>query len=65
MSRKASRNAPDVKKDIESIIREAQSQPGLVEIMALAQQSQELETLVREQRAAEDAITVVSATTTG
>ena len=64
MSKKAARRSAKAKKELEEIIREAQGQPGIADLMALADQSLELEEIAREHREATSVTQVISATTT-
>ncbi len=58
-------NKKRTEKEIAEVIRKAQEQPGIADLMILMEQSQELETLAREHREATIVTQVVSATTTG
>ncbi len=58
-------NKKRTEKEIAEVIRKAQEQPGIADLMILMEQSQELETLAREHREAVIVTQVVSATTTG
>ena len=51
-------------KELADIIRRAQELPGIADLMALMEQSHEVEDLAREQREAAFATKVISATTT-
>lgn len=58
-------NTKRTEKELAEIIRKAQEEPGIADLMALMEQSQELETLAREHREAAIVTQVVSATATG
>ncbi len=51
--------------ELAEIIRKAQEQPGIADLLSLMEQSQELENLAREHREAAVVTMVVSATGTG
>ncbi len=51
-------------KELAEIIRKAQEQPGIADLMTLIEQSNEVETLAREQRDAAVVTRVVSASST-
>ena len=51
-------------KELAEIIRKAQEQPGIADLLSLMEQSQELEKLAREHREAAVVSIVVSATAT-
>ena len=51
--------------ELAEIIRKAQEQPGIADLMSLMEQSQELENLAREHQEAAVVTMVVSATATG
>ena len=51
-------------KELAEIIRKAQEQPGIADLMTLIEQSNEAETLAREQRDAAVVTRVVSASST-
>ena len=57
-------NKKRTEKELAEVIRKAQEQPGVADLMVLMEQSEELEILAREHREATTITQVVSATTT-
>ncbi len=64
MSKKAARRSAKAEKELEEIIREAQEQPGIADLLALVDQSLELEEITREYQQATVVTQVTSATAT-
>ena len=64
MSKKAARRSAKAEKELEEIIREAQGQPGIADLLALVNQSLELEEIAREHRESIVVTQVTSATAT-
>lgn len=63
-NKQMTRKATAADREFADVIRKAQEQPGIADLMALMEQSDEVETLAREQREAAIVTKVVSATAT-
>ena len=62
--RRTAKAKPLTNKELTDIIRKAQEEPGLADLVALSEQSNEIAAIMREEREAAIETSIVSATST-